>query len=366
MTPEEPSAPAGEANARKPAGEPARPASADRERRRPPGGRGPLLLASVALVLALVALAGVGASAWAWYQLRGEQARVAELEGRVSALDGRLSALSHAAASRTRLGALRARVERVAGTQKQRDEQFEASLKSLADRLAGAGNAYREDEAASLMRLAGERLHLASDPVGAMHALTLAEQALQATGDATLDPVRADLAREIQALKAVPQVDVAGTYARLDAVAARIDGLPLAGDRVQPAPPATAAAPGWSWSGLGAALKQAFSPLVVVRRGPKARPLLPPREAWFVRENVKLALHSAQLALLERDTASYRAGIRQARNWLEGWFATGKPDVSSVDDTLDKLAGVDLSPELPQLGAALKRLRSLRSGNARP
>jgi len=358
---EEPSEPAGE---EKKAQTPAAAAAGPEQRRSGPG-RSTTVLAGTALVLALVALAGAGASGWAWYQLRGEQARLAELEGRVSALDGRLASLRGSAATKDSVDTLKTRLDTLEQTEKQRDAALRDSLHALATRLAGAGNAYREDEAESLMRLARQRLELASDARGATQALTLADEALAATDDASLDPVRKDLAAEIQALKAVPQPDIAGAYARLDAVAARIDALPLAGDRIEPSPAAARnkASPGWSWQGLGAAFKRAFSPLIVVRKGPKARPLLPPREAYFVRENVKLALHSAQSALLARDAGAYRASLRRARGWLSSWFATGAAPVESVDDTLGKLAALQLSPQLPQLGAALKRLQALRAGD---
>ena len=39
-------------------------------------------------------------------------------------------------------------------------------------------------------------------------------------------------------------------------------------------------------------------------------PLLPPEQAWFLRENLKLRLLNARLALLTRDEAGYREDLR--------------------------------------------------------
>ena len=319
--------------------------------------------AGAALVLSLAALAGVGASAWAWYQLRGEQARIAALEGRVSALDGRLAGLQQSAAQSKNLEALHDRVVTLARAQRSSDAAYSARINALSARLSTGVLSYRLDEAAALMRLAQSRLEVGRDAGASLRALELADQVLASTHASGLTPVRESLAGEIQAVKAVPRPDIAGAVARLGAVAATIEGLPLAGEHFEkPASASTSPTPeGWSWQGLGQAFKRAFSQLVVVRRGPEARPLLPPREAYFVRENVKLALVSARAALLERDPASYRASLEQARGWLERWFDTSNAGVKAADSTLQKLAGLNVNPALPTLGQALKRLQQIRS-----
>lgn len=329
-----------------------------------PGGAGlGGWVAGAALVLSLAALAGVGASAWAWYQLRGEQTRIGALEGRVSALDGRLSGLQQSAAQRKSLAALRERVVTLARAQQSSDVAYSARINALSERLSNGVLSYRLDEAAALMRLAQSRLEVGRDVGASLHALELADQVLASTHSSGLASVRESLAGEIQAVKAVPRPDISGAVARLGAVAATIGGLPLAGEHFEkPAPAATSKAPeGWSWQGLGQAFKRAFSQLVVVRQGPEARPLLPPREAYFVRENVKLALMSARAALLERDPASYRANIEQARHWLKGWFDTSNAGVKAADSTLQKLVGLNVSPALPTLGRALRRLQQIRA-----
>lgn len=357
MTPEEPAAPPpGGGRDKTQASGPGAPKT-------PAGGpgRAGTALAVAALVLALAALAGVAATGWAWYQLRGEQARVAELEGRVAALDGRLTRLANSAAQARSVEVLGRRLAQFQQSTQRQTQAFEQTLHALAARIAGGSTVYREDEAAALMRLAQARLELAADPAGAARALELADRALASADDPALAPVRAALAREIQAVQAVPRPDITGAFARLGAIAGRIDGLPLAGEHVGPAPSAASApAPGLTWAGLGAALKRAFAPLIVVRRGPVARPLLPPREAYFVRQNLRLALNAARLALLERDQDAYRASLHQARTWLSGWFATSTPAVAGVASALDGLASLELKPKLPQLGDALARLRAVR------
>lgn len=327
-------------------------------------GRGASVLAVVALIFALIALAGIGALGWSWYQLRGEQARVAQLEGRVSGLSGRLASLGNTAASERSVSKLAAQLQSFQETESKRNAAMEKTLQALSGRLAGAGKSYREDEAASLMRLAQAKLELQSDPVAAAQALKLADQALVAADDPALAPVRTILAKEITALEAVPRPDVTGAYTKLAALAARVNALPLAGEAVPTVPAAGTAASGFSWRGLGAAFKRAFSPLIVVRHGVPARPLLPPRETWFVRENMKLVLANAQLALLERDDTAWRASLGRAHQWLQDWFLAANPEVKSALATLDGLRSLELSPQVPALGAALSELNAVRAATA--
>ncbi len=318
--------------------------------------------AAAALVLSLVALAGVGASVWAWYQLRGEHTRIAMLEGRTSSVEGRLAELEKSAARARDLSALQDQVATVARAQQSRNAAFTARIDKLSARLGNGVLSYREDEAEALMRLAQSRLDVDGNARASLQALQLADQVLAGTDASELTPVRTALAQEIQALKAVPQPDIAGAVARLTAVSKAVDGLPLAGEHfIKPPPSETSTVPaGWSWRGFGQALKRAFSPLVVVRRGPEARPLLPPREVYFVRENIKLALVSARAALLQRDPASYRASLAQASHWIDSWFDTSAASVQAAKETIGQLSGLDLKPQLPTLGSALARLRAIR------
>ncbi|MGH7056459.1 MAG: uroporphyrinogen-III C-methyltransferase, partial [Acetobacteraceae bacterium] len=187
-------------------------------------------MAIVALVLALIALAAAATAIWSWTQMSGEQARVSRLEGRVSSLSGQIAALDKGTASAKSVNTLAGRLEDLRQSEKQRLDAIEKNLRKVTARIAGVDIAYREDEAAALMRLAQARLELQSDPAGAARALGLADKALAATNDPALAPVHLALTREIAALKAVPTVDVAKAYVQLETLTGQVGALPLAGD----------------------------------------------------------------------------------------------------------------------------------------
>ena len=88
--------------------------------------------------------------------------------------------------------------------------------------------------------------------------------------------------------------------------------------------------------------------------------LLSPGQVFFLRENLKLRLLTARLALLQRDGKTYREDMRQTQFWLERYFDTREKSVSTAIQTLKSLAAADLSLELPTLNDTLGSLRQIK------
>ena len=97
-------------------------------------------------------------------------------------------------------------------------------------------------------------------------------------------------------------------------------------------------------------------------------------QVFFLRENLKLRLTDAHIALLQRDGRTYREDLRQARELLEHYFDTREKPVSNAVAMLKGLSGADLSLELPSLEATLDSIRNFKlpldkdnsPGNSRP
>ena len=88
-----------------------------------------------------------------------------------------------------------------------------------------------------MLVLASQQLALAGNVQAALAALQVADGKLARMDRPQLVPLRRSLARDMDELKAVPFVDVAGISAKLDQAIATIDNLPLAKDERLPAPP---------------------------------------------------------------------------------------------------------------------------------
>jgi uroporphyrin-3 C-methyltransferase len=100
--------------------------------------------------------------------------------------------------------------------------------------------------------------------------------------------------------------------------------------------------------------------LIRVERLIAARRPTSPNQAFFLRENLKLRLVNARLALLQRDGRSFREDLRQARDWLERYFDRRAKPVQNAIATLNSLAATDLSIDAPGLNETLAALRSNR------
>jgi uroporphyrin-3 C-methyltransferase len=89
-------------------------------------------------------------------------------------------------------------------------------------------------------------------------------------------------------------------------------------------------------------------------------PLVDPGQAYFLRENLKLRLLSARLALLQRDAKTYRNDLAQAVQWLERYYDARDRNTAAVVSTLKQLAQVDVGIELPDIAASLNAVRDYK------
>ena len=85
-------------------------------------------------------------------------------------------------------------------------------------------------------------------------------------------------------------------------------------------------------------------------------PLLAPSQSFFLRENLKLRLLGARLALLSRDQTSYKADLKAAREWIIVLRHARKIGRNALG-TLRNLHEGDISIEMPEIAGTLDALR---------
>jgi uroporphyrin-3 C-methyltransferase len=93
--------------------------------------------------------------------------------------------------------------------------------------------------------------------------------------------------------------------------------------------------------------------------------LLAPREVFFLRENLRLRLLSARLALLARDGRSFKSDLAQAQSWLDEYFDARAGLVTTSQATLTELARLDLVRQPAVLNETLSVLRNFKFGRDR-
>lgn len=214
-----------------------------------------------------------------------------------------------------------------------------------------------------LLRIANQRLQLQRDVHTAGQALKAADQRLHDLADPHYLSVREQIARDLEALQAVPDVDIEGISLSLSAALETIDQLRVAGDHYQPAQ-TTAAKSSESgptaqdWRELPKLLWSTLSSLFRIREHDKpVTPLLAPEREYFLRQNVRLQLSAARLAVLRQDGVQYRAILSTTRDWLEAHFASDDARVGELVTQLEQLEAIDIAPQLPTVSDSLRVLR---------
>ena len=219
--------------------------------------------------------------------------------------------------------------------------------------------------------IAMQQLQFAGNVEAALIALQGADARLARSVQPQFLPVRKLIARDIERLKGTPGANISGLSLKIESVVAAVDGLPLAYEqrpKADAAKPASATRPVSAdyWRELGADLWREFRQLVRLERIDQGDPaLLSPNQSFFLRENLKLRLLNARLALLQRDGKVFHEEIRQSREQLERYFDGRAKPVQAAQSTLKALATTDVSFDLPGLAETLTALRNLKFARER-
>lgn len=249
-------------------------------------------------------------------------------------------------------------------------ETVEQSLEALRAELGRDRDDWLLHEVEYLLIYANRRLHMARDPGSALAALQAADERLKAQADPRLLPIREAVTAERQSLEAIAQIDLDGMMLELGSLAERVDTLPIPGIKREalaevPAAPSADEPVAWGdWQGLLDAMWEDVKGLVKVRRGEQLTlPLTAPEQRFFLRENLRLKLLTARMALLQGQPSAYRANLEEAQNWLGRYFDAETTAVQAAIASLERLKQIEIRPELPDISTSLKRLRELRKGD---
>lgn len=237
------------------------------------------------------------------------------------------------------------------------------ALEALYQDLSRNRDEWQLAEIEQVLAIASQQLQLAGNVRAALLALQLAEARLAKADRPQFLPVRKALARDIERLRSLPLLDLPGMSSRLDGLIAAVDSLPLAFDeRVEKPAAKKEVSDGGFWTRLGSEVWGELKQLVVVRQiNAPEPPLLPPSQAYFVRENLRLRLLNARLSLLTRDEAGYREDLRAAQAWIRRYFdARAKPAADALAQ-LKQLSSASISFEMPNISESLDAVRGFKS-----
>lgn len=357
---------------------PPTPPAAPAKRRR---WRDPVLLLAGALIAVM---------AWQWIDMRQS---VKEMREQIALRFADIDSLGQEARTLTKQNQevtqnLQAKLGALESRQAESQSQ-QAALESLYQEFSRARDDRALADIEQAIVIAAQQLDLASNVPAALAALQSADARLAKLDRPRLLPLRKLLTRDIERLKALPTADIASMAVQLDSMLGRIDELPM-GFEHSPAAPApvtppkhvatsakNAAKPSQAASAplaaapvsedkpnvaiaLGKDLWNDFRQLIRIERLDRPDPaLLAPQQAAYLRENLRLRLLTARLALLQRDGKVFNEDVAQARQWLGRYFDTQAPAVQSMMNKLREIEGARLAIELPSLADTQDAIRAL-------
>ncbi len=243
------------------------------------------------------------------------------------------------------------------------------ALETLYQELSRNRDEWQLAEIEQVLAIASQQLQLAGNVRAALLALQLAESRLSRNDRPQFVPIRRALARDIERLRSLPTVDFTGMSMKLDGLVAQVDALPLAYDERSERDAAAAreaARPDGFWPRLGKELWSELRQLIVVRQMDAPEPpLLPPTQAYFLKENLRLRLLNARLSLLARDEAGYREDVRVAQAWIRRYFDVRSKQTADALGQLKQLGSTSISFEMPTISESLDAVRGFKSRRER-
>jgi uroporphyrin-3 C-methyltransferase len=243
------------------------------------------------------------------------------------------------------------------------------ALQSMYQEMSSSRDQRLLAEVEQAITLAMQQLQFAGNVETALIALENADTRLAKELQPQFISLRRLLARDIALLKATPGADLTGLSLKIEGVASAVDTLPLAFEHRPQNPPVastTDAAPASFinrsyWQALVSEVWHELYQLLRIERIEERDPaLLSPSQSFFLRENLKLRLLNARLALLQRDGKTFRDETIQTQALLDRYFDVRAPSVVTARKTLNALAATDVGFNLPSLSETLAAVRNLK------
>ncbi|NSX12890.1 fused uroporphyrinogen-III synthase HemD/membrane protein HemX [Cupriavidus taiwanensis] len=260
-----------------------------------------------------------------------------------------------------------------------RDKQ--AALEQVYQDLMRNRDDWEIAEIQQLLTSAGQQLQLTGNVQVALAALQSADARLARADKPQYNLLRRAIARDVARMKAVPDTDLTGAAIKLDEAINQVDALPLLssermlerseadarkGAAVNGANGASAPAasngtgPGW-FTRFWDYLREELAQVIRIRKVDDAEALLlSGDQGWFLRENVKLRLLNARLALLSRNEPVFRNDLAAAQAMIGRYFDTKSRRVQGVLTLLRQAQAGAVTVQLPTMAESLGALHALK------
>lgn len=314
---------------------------------------------SGAFLAIIISIVAIGGFFYLWQQLRSAQIGSMALEQSFERLlnmveEGHQAQLQHIETLSQ---------HRHQGTEAQL-AQVETTVQDMRRRLGQERSDWAIAEAEYLLRIAMHRLMLEHDRDTAIEILRQARNRLSIQDQRVFGRVIRRIDSDIDALTALSLPDIDRIATELTALTASVESWPLAArdrpptePRAETAPTETQAVSGDSQRILDRIWRDIKSLVTIRHTDEPPLPLLMPEQRFFLQQNLQLKLDAARLALLGGNYRAYHDGLTMAAGWLRHYFDTSATSVIQALSDIERLAAVDLEPELPELSNSIDLLQ---------
>jgi uroporphyrin-3 C-methyltransferase len=317
------------------------------------------------LVIALIAAFSIASAIYFWQNLSQQNTLLSHLDSQNKSAQQRVQYLEQSL--ERRLKNLEADKQQQSQILTQLDRQSLYNTEKLTEMGASSRADWLLAEAEYLLHLANQRLLLERDLKNAEAVMISADKVLAEINDPGLLPVRAALNQEILSLQQLSHLDREGMFMQLSAIISSLDGLKESAylDTSKPEPEQTPSQrssqtsdlPAWkqAWLEVWGELNKA----VLIRRlDHPVAPLMAPEQNYYLKQNLRLMLEQANLALLEQNQAIFTHSLKQASIWLENYFDTQDKQTKTLISKLKSMQTLQISYETPDISKSLRLLKT--------
>ncbi len=232
----------------------------------------------------------------------------------------------------------------------------EAQTKDLVAKLQTQAADTMVSEVEQLVKMADQQLKFAGNIKGAKMALQAADLPLAQTSNPAFIDIREALGNDLEALKTFPDVDMAALSGKLETILQFTENLPLLQDQdgmhdhvVEEVATETTES-----KILQENLWDRFKDFVMVEKlDAPAQPLVSVEQKFYLKENLKLRLLTARIALMQRNAEVFKNDLGAIKLWLTQYYDIQHPNAQKAIAMIDTLQSTELGVELPNLQASL-------------
>lgn len=245
------------------------------------------------------------------------------------------------------------------------NESFDqqAALKALYQELANNREERMLSDVEQLLVIANQQLQLAGNIKPALLALQAADTKLLGYDTQKAVQLRKSIENDIQRLQNLPLADITSISLKLASLTQRIDQLALLSDH-RPSETQNSNAPELSnnpWRRFAQEIWQDIKGMIRIERIDHPEPpLLAPEQSFFLRENIKLHLLTARIALLRHDEVTYKADLEAAQSAINLNFDVRESLTKNTLDEIKNLTNDHIATELPDIEPSLRILNQYK------